>query len=137
MAAEMKRSPLKRGRRKRKPQVSKDTIRRVFLRTRGLCCCGCGRSIAPFPMGYHHVWPKARWPDLTDEERNIVGVSEDCHANHESAARRLPRAAIAIAERLPQTPQMERYLDSTYGPRQTRRTPQVAGTPPSANGRPA
>ncbi len=134
----MKRSPIKPGkplarksslsrvgaagrRRKADPRdrVSEATIVAVRARQGGLCACGCGRPIAPFPIGYHHVFPKAKWPSLIDVAGNLVGVSAQCHASHETAARRLPRSAVACAEIFAATPQMRRYLDAVYGPKES------------------
>ena len=127
----MKRTPLKRSssslrcakapQRRRKAKrvgLSPETAACVYARQKGLCCCGCGGRIAPFPMGYHHIWPKAKWPSLIDVSANIAGVGADCHASHETAARRLPRASIAFAEVLAATHEMRSYLDRTYGPRE-------------------
>lgn len=125
----MRRSELKRGRRRVKPKVSADTVRAVARRTRGRCACGCGGRIAPFPIGYHHVFEKARWPELTDVAENIVGVTADCHANHETASKRLPRAAVAIAEALARTGPMQSYLEREY--------PQVAVSARTGDGAPA
>src|SRR5256885_2214697 len=64
---------------------------------------GCGGRIAPFPIGYHHVLPKAKWPTLADNSLNIVGVTADCHANHETRAKPLTLAAVAVLADRPLT----------------------------------
>lgn len=94
------------------------TMGAVIRRQEGVCRCGA--PIAAPPVGYHHVFSKARWPELIDVAANIIGVCADCHANHESAAKRLPRDAIAVAEELASTPPMQAYLDRVYGPRKDR-----------------
>lgn len=123
----MKRTELKRSsslRRANAPQrrgkapregLGRDTAGVVYRRQNGLCCCGCGDPIAPFPIGYHHVFPKAKWPSLVDVAANVAGTAENCHANHEAASRRLPRWAIAFAEGLAVSPAMRSYLDRIYG----------------------
>lgn len=111
----MKRSQLRQGRRRQRERVSERTVRTVYERQLGYCGCGCGRRIARGLIGYHHVFPKAKWPELVDHPDNGVGVAADCHANHETASRRLPRRAVKLAERLAAgNPRMEAYLEETY-----------------------
>lgn len=116
----MRRSGIKRGRRRPKEWLQISTCREVLERQEGFCICGCGRQVAPYPLGYHHVFPKARWPELVNEADNIVGVAGDCHANHEAGSTRLPRRACDRAERLACSPPMEDYLTRTYGPKEAR-----------------
>lgn len=96
--------------------MSREVCERVRYRQRGKCACGCGRRIAPFPIGFHHVFPKGdrMWPELVNEPRNIVGLAADCHANHETGMTRLPRSAVAIAEALVADARMGRYLETHY-----------------------
>jgi hypothetical protein len=124
------RTELKRSRPRPKPAsevMNAAVCAEVSRRQHGVCICGCGGRIAPFPIGHHHILSKARWPHLTNEPDDIVGVTADCHANHENASKRLPRAACALAERLATTPPMQSYLDRTYGP--------LATTAPAATSR--
>lgn len=100
--------------RRQKARVSPETVAIVKARQRGRCACGCGRPIAPFPIGYHHTFPKSRWPSLTDIAANIVGLSENCHANHETGAKRLSRQAVAVALPLIADGSMERFIERTY-----------------------
>lgn len=122
---ERSRKPLERGELKPRPpapkpkeqRMDKDVCAQVFWRQQGKCVCGCGRRIAPFPIGYHHILPRQRWPELTNEPDDIVGVAADCHANHETGTTRLPRSACALAERLAICePRRASYLNRTYGP---------------------
>ena len=89
----------------------------VFHRQDGKCICGCGRRISRFPIGFHHVLPRSRWPELTNYSLNIVGVYEGCHANHEAGTTRLPRSACVTVERLDLSPQQLSFLERTYGPK--------------------
>ncbi len=99
-----------------KKQVHPDVAREVYKRQKGLCICGCGKPIAEGPIGLHHVLPKARFPELAQDPRNIVGVTAKCHANHESAYRRLKRYALApIVASLLTTAQRRSYFRRTYG----------------------
>ena len=112
----MRSSQLKRGRPKKRPWISEATAVEVYNRTNGLCCCGCGRPIAHGPIGFHHVLPRSRYPELADVPGCIVGVSEICHASHENGSNRLSRTAIICAEdQVLGAPSMEAYLDRTYG----------------------
>jgi hypothetical protein len=114
------RKPLKQGR-KSKPvehQMDPKVCYEAYLRQGGFCICGCGRRISRFPIGYHHLLPRQRWPELTNDHRNIVGVYEDCHAGQESGMTRLPRSACATVEQLALSPQQLSYLERTYGPRE-------------------
>lgn len=88
----------------------------VVARQHGLCACGCGGKIAPAPIGFHHVLPKGdrKWPELIDVAENVVGLTADCHANHETAARRLTRQAVAIVELLDLDARQLGYLARTY-----------------------
>jgi hypothetical protein len=115
LGAAVKRSPLKRTRRK-KPQVSDETRAIVISRWDNLgCACGCLRPVNPTnPACWHHVLPKARWPELVDEPDCLVLVAVDCHADHEVASRRLPRRVAARAERLAVTEPQKRYLETHY-----------------------
>lgn len=92
----------------------REALKVVWLRTGGLCCCGCGEPIAPFPLGYHHTFPKAMWPELSAVLDNIVGVAANCHANQETGFRRLPRKAVACVEHLATTGRMKSYLERSY-----------------------
>lgn len=114
----MKRSGITPGRRRPKPRLGLSTCQQVWERQGAFCVCGCGRPISPYPLGYHHVFPKQRWPELVNEADNIVGVFGDCHAAHETGHRRLPRRACGRAERLASSPAMEDYLTLTYGPKE-------------------
>jgi hypothetical protein len=87
----------------------------VRARQLGLCACGCGGKIAPAPIGYHHIFPKHKWPDLLDIAENVVGLTMNCHAAHETAAKRLKRTAVAVVEQLPLDARQLSYLDRTYG----------------------
>lgn len=100
-----------------KPQkaiLSPETALAVYTRQHGRCACGCGGTIAPFPIGYHHIFPKAKWPELADVPENVVGLTANCHANHETFARRLHREVIHTAEPLAATEKMRSYLERTY-----------------------
>lgn len=110
--------PLRRQRRQR-PLLSPETCGIVAARQHGYCICGCHRRIAQYPIGFHHLLPKQIWPELAVEPDNVVGVAAVCHANHETAARRLPRSACVRIERLARIPTVASYLDRTYGPRLT------------------
>jgi len=74
-------------------------------------CVVCGRKDHLDP---HHVFPKQKWPELKWEPDNIIPVCRKCHADHEVAYRRLPRAAVKPAERLATDDRMKAYLDRTY-----------------------
>lgn len=66
-------------------------------------------------IGYHHILPKARWRELVDDPRNVAGVFEDCHANHESGKTRLPLVKVAaILRGLTLDARQEAYLHRTY-----------------------
>ena len=54
------------------------------------------------------------WPELVDVAENVLGVTADCHANHESGARRLTLEAVAVALPLATTGPMRSYLERTY-----------------------
>lgn len=86
----------------------------VKARTKGMCACHCGQRIAVGPIGFHHVFPKARWPELADTPENVVGVAASCHAGHELASRRLPRRAVRVAEPLAHSHAMRSYFARTY-----------------------
>ena len=101
--------------------ISPATRRIVLARVDSTrCACGCGRPTQPtYPAAWHHIFPKQRHPELIDEPDNLILVAiTPCHANHESAYRRLPRKVAWRAERLAVTPAMEDYLTRTYGPRE-------------------
>lgn len=100
--------------RRERPSLRPETCQEVSRRQGGLCACGCGATIAPFPIGYHHVLPKHRWPALIDVTANVIGVAADCHANHETAACRFPwRAILPVLELRLDGPQLG-YLERTY-----------------------
>jgi hypothetical protein len=103
-------------RRSRAPRWIPDpsVIQEVFDRTGGSCACGCRRQISPWPIGYHHILPKERWPELVNEPRNIVGVYRDCHANHESGFTRLPMQAVKTVCWLALDGAQRNYLVRTY-----------------------
>lgn len=107
-------TPRGRARRAAKPRLSEEVALVVYKRQDGKCACGCGRVIAPFPIGFHHVFPKQRWPELINVAVNVIGVAADCHANHETGMTRLPRSAVVRAEQLASDPPMRRYLENTY-----------------------
>src|ERR1039458_7940195 len=90
----MKRVGLRR-KRKAKPVMALPTRVVAFDRSGGWCVCGCGRRA----QQGHHVFDKNRYPELVDEPDNIVAVARACHERHTSAMERLPRFAIASAER--------------------------------------
>jgi hypothetical protein len=113
------RTALKDARPRAKPAaetMQRAVCEQVRQRQRGVCICGCGKLIAPFPIGFHHVFPRRRWPELTNEPNIIVGVAENCHANHESRHRPLSRAVCVLAEPYATTEPMRKFLDDTYGP---------------------
>lgn len=112
----LKRTELKQRRRKPKPRLREETALLVFARQAGGCGCGhdCRLPISPGAIGYHHVFPKSKYPRLVDEADNVLGVNELCHAEHEGRKRKITRAAVARAERLATTGPMESYLDRTY-----------------------
>ena len=105
---------LRPGKRRQKAQMSRTTAGIVASRQHGLCACGCGEPIGPFPIGFHHVFPKAQFPALADIAENIVGLAENCHANHEARSHRLARSVVAPAEMLAATWPMRNYLARTY-----------------------
>lgn len=86
----------------------------VHARQLGLCACGCGGKIAAGPIGWHHVLPKHKWPELIDVAENVVGVTANCHANHETAAKRLTLEAVDAVLGLNLDEQQRGYLGRTY-----------------------
>jgi hypothetical protein len=107
--------PLKRERPRKRPWMSERTRATVFARQHGRCICGCGQPIASGPIGYHHIWPRQRWPELADDPANVVGVTADCHAKHESASRVLPCACVAVVtEGIVVDNQMRAYFERHY-----------------------
>lgn len=94
--------------------LSLETCQVVYRRQKGLCICGCGHRIAPFPIGYHHILPKAKWPELIDVAENVVGTAADCHANHETAAKRLTLVHVACVAAVGLDEQQRAYLTRTY-----------------------
>lgn len=94
--------------------LSVSTMAVVHARQLGLCACGCGGKIAAVPIGYHHVLPKHKWPELIDVAENVVGVTANCHANHETRAKGLARVAVSLVERLPLDSRQVNYLERTY-----------------------
>ena len=113
----MKRSALK-PKRKVKPKASFDTMMAVMDRD-GVWCSNC--SDADLPVQLHHLLPRQRWPELIDVPENMIALDALCHANHTSARRRIPRAAVKASEPLALNDQMKAYLDSRYGPLEAER----------------
>ena len=106
-----RRTPLRRGRPKRRPAISDDVRERAAQRSHGRCV-GCGRPATEL----HHVFAVRLFPELVDVEANLVAVDRQCHARHESAFYRLalsvlPACAVALAIG---DPTREAYLARTY-----------------------
>lgn len=101
---------------KPKAKLSAATRALVWHRSGGRCACGCGGQVDPLnPACWHHVFPKQSYPELIDNPDNIVLVTVDCHANHETAAKRLPMRVTRHAARLAEhDPAMRAYLTRTY-----------------------
>lgn len=106
----MKRSELKRGRRRSKPRLSEASASIAYERSDGYCACGCGRKASE----WHHVFDQNHYPELVDEPDNILAVAEYCHRRHTDAVERFDRSICKRAERFAVTPSMENYLDNHY-----------------------
>lgn len=112
-----------RGGFRRPPKIPTGVRNAALARSEGLCvvCVHDMRRRGQLLAGacratqLHHVFPKAKWPDLAKLVENLIGVCPGCHADHENAHRRIPLAAlpestIALAEAYG----IGWYLERTY-----------------------
>lgn len=101
---------LKRSRRE-KAIMSASTRATALARNSGRCACGCGRR----SVQVHHVFPRQRWPELTDSPLNVVGVAVRCHERHENAVERISLQGVLCALPLAwRDGPRSRYLERTY-----------------------
>lgn len=104
-----------RGGFRRHPPVPPEARKSATRRSHGRCIV-CRKE--PGRRGQlHHVLPKDDYPHLVQVEENLVLLCEGCHANHESAHRRvrrweLPHCCIELAYLEGQAALV--YLENTY-----------------------
>lgn len=120
-ASKRPRQPLRRAAapRRQKGQMSSETRAAAMKRDGNRCRC-CGRRATTV----HHIWPRTRWPQLADEEDNLISANWKCHQRHETAFERFKvEVVLEQAERViakvkrdgdGYVPSMRSYLRRTY-----------------------
>jgi 5-methylcytosine-specific restriction endonuclease McrA len=97
----MKRSPLKRGKRKPKTDDEKQAARAWALPVKAKPCRRCGSRDL---VEAHHVIGKSQLKRLGHhhllwDERNAMPLCRRCHERHETATDRIPRTLLTEANR--------------------------------------
>jgi len=57
-----------------------------------VCQCGCGRKLGKEPLTtfFHHLLPKAKYPQFRHTFENIMVLCPDCHTQAESDLDKVP-----------------------------------------------
>ena len=98
-----------RGMPKTKPRLSQESAEAAFWRSGGVCAVCHGRATS-----HHHIFPQTKYPELADEPDNLVSLCANCHLNHHSWAKRIPRNLVKDAEHLAKTGSQQRFLEKNY-----------------------
>lgn len=97
-----KQKPIARVSEKRKAEIAEEKkltaldklfYLEVWTASPHVCQCGCGKSLGrePLTLFFHHLLPKAIYPQFRHTPENIMLLSPDCHSAVESNLDNRPR----------------------------------------------